>query len=462
MRFHFEQGPIRPPSESRSLLLRFTRNCPWNRCAFCPVYKGRSFSRRTLAEIKADIDTVRSIIDDIKALSWSMGEAGEVSGQVINRILTDPAKTGCYRHVAVWLYYGEGTVFLQDANSPILRTADLVEALRYLKEKVPGITRITSYGRSATLARKSMEELREIRDSGLDRIHIGLESGSDTVLKFMDKGVSAAQHIEAGVKVKEAGMTLSEYIMPGLGGVQWSREHALETARVLKAIDPHFIRLRTLRVPPHTPLWDHLQSGTFQTLSDDDTVREIRLLIENLENIHSRLTSDHMRNLLENLEGTFPDDKPKMLGIIDQYLALSDDDRILYRLGRYGGGAAVRRRSSGLSTPLGKSPQGVATGDRKRHRHPHRRAGRTILVRKFGAFDLGQGFGGLMALWCASRMRESGSGEPHEARSHRDKGGTHVLLSMRTNGQERGVHQAGRVRQAARRGGASGSFDRRT
>ncbi len=337
MRFHFEQGPIRPPSESRSLLLRFTRNCPWNRCAFCPVYKGRPFSRRSLAEIKTDIDTVRAMTDDIKSLSWSMGEGGAVSAPVINRILTDPAKTACYRHVAVWLYHGDGTVFLQDANNPIMRTADLVEALRYLRERVPGITRVTSYGRSSTLARKSLEELREIREAGLDRIHIGLESGSDNVLKFMDKGATAAQHIEAGIKVKEAGMTLSEYVMPGLGGVQWSREHALETARVLEAIDPHFIRLRTLRVPPMTPLWNHLESGAFKTLSDDDTVREIRLLVENLENIHSTLTSDHMRNLLENLEGTFPDDKPKMLGVIDQYLALSDDDRILYRLGRYGG-----------------------------------------------------------------------------------------------------------------------------
>ena len=336
-RFHFEQGPIRPPSEARSLLLRFTRNCPWNRCAFCPVYKGRPFSRRSLREIKADIDTVRAIVDDVKALSWSMGEGGAVSAPVINRILTDPARSACERHVAVWLYHGDGTVFVQDANNPIMRTADLVEALRYLKEKVPGISRVTSYGRSATLARKRVDELREIREAGLDRIHIGLESGSDTVLKFMDKGATAAQHIEAGLKVKEAGMTLSEYIMPGLGGTQWSREHALETARVLKAIDPHFIRLRTLRVPPNTPLWEHMSSGAFQTLSDDETVREVRLLIENLENIHSTLTSDHMRNLLENLEGTFPHDKAKMLGIIDQYLALSDDDRILYRLGRYGG-----------------------------------------------------------------------------------------------------------------------------
>lgn len=337
MPFTFEQGPIRPPSEAKSLLLRFTRNCPWNRCRFCPVYKGRSFSRRPLSEIKADIDAVRGILDDLKALSWAMGEGGVLSAAVINRVLTDPAKGGCYRHVAVWAYHGEGTVFLQDANNLIMRTADLVEALRYLRERVPGITRVTSYGRSNTIARKSLEELKEIREAGLDRIHIGLESGSDTVLRFMEKGATADQHIQAGRKVIEAGMTLSEYIMPGLGGAQWSREHALETARVLNAVDPHFIRLRSLRIPPNTPLFEDLRSGSFQPLSDDDTVREIRLLIENLEGIHSTLTSDHIMNLLENVEGTFPQDKDRMLEAIDRYLALPDEDRLLYRLGRRGG-----------------------------------------------------------------------------------------------------------------------------
>ncbi len=350
MKFVFEQGPIRPPSEARSLLLRFTRNCPWNRCKFCPVYKGRTFSRRALPEIKKDIDSVRNILEDLKALSWSMGEGGVLSPPVINRVLTDPAKGACYRHVAVWAYHGDGTVFLQDANNFVMRTDDFAEAIRYLRERIPGITRITSYGRSNTIARKSLEEMKELREAGLDRVHIGLESGSDVVLRFMEKGATARQHIEAGRKVVEAGMTLSEYIMPGLGGKRWTREHALETARVLNAIDPHFIRLRSLRIPPGTPLYEDLQKGEFDPLSDDETVEEIRLLIENLEGIHSTLTSDHIMNLLEDVEGTLPEDKERMLQVIDRYLSLSDEDRLLYRLGRRGG--AIRGMEDFLNPAL--------------------------------------------------------------------------------------------------------------
>ena len=336
----FEQGPIRPPSEAQSLLLRFTRNCPWNRCTFCPIYKRQDFSRRSLQEIRQDIDAVRNIIDDLQALATRSGGLGTVTGEVVNRVLTTPGYSACYRHVAVWHYHGKGTVFLQDANSLVMRTPDLVAALRYLKEKVPGIQRITSYARSSTVARKNLEELKEIRDAGLDRIHIGLESGSDRVLEFVRKGASARQHIEAGQKIVAAGMTLSEYIMPGLGGAVWSREHALETARVLNAIDPHFIRIRSLRVPPRSPLFEDVQEQRLQLLSDDQVVEEIRLLIESLDGIHSTLTSDHIMNLLEEVEGTLPGDKARMIAAVDRYLALPAQEKLLFRLARRGG--AVR------------------------------------------------------------------------------------------------------------------------
>jgi len=336
----FEQGPIRPPSEAGSLLLRFTRNCPWNNCTFCPIYKGTQFSRRTLAEIKQDVDMVAKMIQELRALSETMGYTGRVNQQVLNSVLTNPSYDACFRHVAMWSYYGKGTVFIQDANSLVLSTGTLVEAFSYLKNKIPAIKRITSYARSSTLVRKSLDELRQIRTAGLDRIHIGLESGSDQVLKFIKKGVTAKEHVAAGQKVVEAGMSLSEYIMPGLGGKTWSREHAVETARVLNAIDPHFIRLRSLRIPPNAPLYQDKVKGEFVPLHDDEIVAEIRLFIERLEGIHSTLTSDHIMNLLEEVGGTFPDDKQSMLDVIDRYLALPDEDRLLFRLGRRGG--AVR------------------------------------------------------------------------------------------------------------------------
>jgi len=333
----FEQGPIRPPSEAGSLLLRFTRNCPWNRCTFCPVYKGQSFSRRSLEEIKRDIDAVAEILEETASLARSMGYDGQLTRQVASAVLSDPSRTEQFRHVVLWALGGKGTVFIQDANSLVLETAVLVEALRHLTQCIPGVQRITSYARSSTLARKSLEDLKAIREAGLDRIHIGLESGSDTVLAFVQKGATAAQHIEAGRRVIEAGMTLSEYVMPGLGGKTWWREHAVETARVLNEIDPHFIRLRSLRIPPHVPLHADLEAGHFIPLSDDEMVQEIRLFLENLHPTRSVLTSDHIMNLLQEVEGRFPEDKPAMLAVIDRYLELPEDERLLFRLGRRGG-----------------------------------------------------------------------------------------------------------------------------
>jgi histone acetyltransferase (RNA polymerase elongator complex component) len=333
----FEQGPIRPPSEAGSLLLRFTRNCPWNRCTFCPVYKGQKFSRRSLDEIRRDIDRLDEIITELKALSSSLDRGGKITHGVLNRVMTDPTFDSCRRQVAAWLFSGKRTVFIQDANSLIMPTSALVDALKYLKAKIPGIERITSYARSSTLARKSHDELREIHEAGLDRIHIGLESGSDRVLERVSKGVTAKQHIEAGRKVIEAGMILSEYVMPGLGGAACSEEHALETAAVLNAIAPHFIRLRSLRIPPRVPLYEEMANGRFVPLSDDETVREIRLLIASMEGIHSRLTSDHIMNLLPEVDGTFPAGKEAMLQVIDRYLDLPEGEKLLYRLGRRGG-----------------------------------------------------------------------------------------------------------------------------
>jgi radical SAM superfamily enzyme YgiQ (UPF0313 family) len=242
----FEQGPIRPPSEAYSLLLRFTRNCPWNKCEFCPVYKGARFSRRSLEEILRDIDAVCFILDDIKEKSWKKGYGGIITREYLSEILKDPDLHEQYKHVAVWAYRGKYTVFIQDANSLILKTSVLVKAIKYLKEKIPEITRITSYARASTLSRKSLEELKELKSAGLSRIHVGMESGSDKVLKFINKGITSAELIDSGQKVKEAGITLSEYLMPGLGGQDFSMEHARCSAEVINEIDPDFISVSVI------------------------------------------------------------------------------------------------------------------------------------------------------------------------------------------------------------------------
>lgn len=332
-----EQGPIRPPSESKSLLLRLTRNCPWNKCLFCPVYKGSTFSRRSVAEIKKEIDELREVVEDIQALSWKLGFEGKVSRTVISHLYPSKEYGLIYRQVAHWLYFGAGSIFLQDANSLIMQPEDLAEVLHYLREQIPDIRRITSYARSRTLARRNLEELIMLREAGLDRIHIGLESGYDPVLRFMQKGNTAADHVRAGCLVRDASISLSEYVMPGLGGKRWWREHAVATADVLNQINPDFIRLRSLRVPKSAPLSEKIEAGEMELLDDDDVVREIRLFIENLSGINSTVASDHIMNLLEEISGTLPDDKEEMLSVADRYLALPEEERLIYKVGRWGG-----------------------------------------------------------------------------------------------------------------------------
>jgi biotin synthase-like enzyme len=337
-RKEFEQGPIRPPNEARSLLLRVTRNCPWNRCMFCPVYKKRKFSLRTVEEIKKDIETAREIADELYEMSSRLGVEGRVDDRVIGNVFSSGGEySDSYRSVAAWLYYGTNACFLQDADNLVVPVDDMAEVLEFLREKFPEIKRITTYARSRTVAGKSVEALKRLKNAGLNRIHIGLESGSDRVLKFIRKGVSSAQHLEAGVKIREAGIELSEYVMPGLGGREMWREHALETARVLNGINPHFIRLRSLRVPRRVPLYQEIEKGTFTMQSDDMVVEEIKIMIENLDGISSTITSDHIMNLLEEVEGTLPGDKETMLRVIKRYQELPETDRLIYRVGRRGG-----------------------------------------------------------------------------------------------------------------------------
>ena len=333
----FEQGPIRPPNEARSFLLRITRNCPWNQCLFCPIYKSRKFSLRTVEEIKKDIQAARDIADDVKALSWKLGDRGATTDRVISRIFSSPGCSNAYRSLAAWLYYGTGACFLQDADNLVMRTDDLVEILNFLKEKFPEISRVTTYSRARTIVRKTVESLKKIREAGLNRVHVGLETGYDPLLKLVKKGVTGAQHIEAGQKVVQAGIELSEYVMPGLGGQGLWREHAEATAEVLNRINPHFIRLRSLRVPDRVPLHRMVEAGEFKMQTDDMLAEELRVFIETLEGITSTVTSDHIMNLLEGVTGKLPEDKEKMLDVIKNYQALPDTERLIYRFGRRGG-----------------------------------------------------------------------------------------------------------------------------
>ncbi len=286
---------------------------------------------RSVDEIKQDIDTARAIQDGIKEFAWKSGY-GDRIGQAA-AIVYNQSGSAAAQNVALWLNGGGESAFLQDANTLIMRTNELVEVIRYLKHNFPGISRVTSYGRSNTAAKKTPEELRELHDAGLSRLHIGLETGYDPLLEFMDKGVTAAVHIAGGRKVVESGISLSEYVILGLGGKEKWRKHAIETARVLNEIDPHFIRVRTLAINSQMPLSEMIEDGEFVRATDEQIVEEERLLLEHLE-CHSNFVSDHITNLLQEIEGKLPEDKGRMLAAIDRFRSLSAEERLYFRVGR--------------------------------------------------------------------------------------------------------------------------------
>lgn len=331
----FELGPIRPPSEAYSLLIRATRNCPWNRCQFCPVYKGQKFELRPAEDVIKDIKSAKAIADEIKELAWKMGH-GDLLRNVAGTIYNNYQFNASICNVALWLWAGGTSAFLQDANTLIIKTPDLVNIVSSLKQSFPELNRITSYARSKTAAKKSANELKELKNAGLSRLHIGMESGSNLVLNYVEKGVTAEEHIDGGKKVKQAGISLCEYVMPGLGGRKMSSDHVTGTATVLNEIDPDYIRLRTFHIRQGIPLWSKIEAGDFEIQTEDEVVEEIGKLIEILE-VTSELKSDHILNLLPEIEGKFPEAKSDCLNIINRYLTLSTQERLNFRLGRRAG-----------------------------------------------------------------------------------------------------------------------------
>ncbi len=329
-----EQGPIRPPSEAGSLLIRVTRNCPWNKCAFCHTYRGTKFERRSNPEIISDILTVRDIVARIQDASAGLDRDPPDSRKLLDILCRQGYSPEAILPVLNWLGRGGDTVFLQDGDSLILKTPDLLEILKCIKESFPRVIRITTYCRSHTARRKTQEEMDLLAAQGLTRIHVGMESGYDPLLKFINKGSTQADHIEGGRKIKAAGISLCEYVMPGLGGKRWTKEHAQATAQAINEINPDYLRLRSLYLVRDTELFALAERGLFTALSDEETVAEIGWLLRDLSGIETTIVSDHVLNLLEEIEGKLPEDKEYLLGVIAKFFSLSEADRLIFRVGR--------------------------------------------------------------------------------------------------------------------------------
>lgn len=329
-------GPIRPPSEANSLLLQITEGCTWNRCKFCGLYKHEGFKAFTVESIKKDIDVMAEYAEIAKDYQREDGSWNKKAAlEKLNRMTRE--EQNCYYLVYRWLAHGGENVFLQDGNSLAVKTERVLEVLRYLREKLPSIRRVTTYGRAETLSKISVEQYKELKAAGLDRIHSGFESGSDKVLELINKGVTSEQEIIAGKNIKAAGIELSVYFMPGIGGKALSRENAMETARVVSEINPDFIRIRTAVIKEDAELWQDYLNGSFQLCSENEKLAEIRLLIENATNCTGMLASDHIINLLQEIQGRLDADRLDMLSVIDAYFALPESEQKIFQLARRSG-----------------------------------------------------------------------------------------------------------------------------
>jgi radical SAM superfamily enzyme YgiQ (UPF0313 family) len=275
----YEGSIYRPPSEASSLIVQATVGCSHNRCRFCTMYKDKQFRIRPVEEI-------------LKDLSWAAGSYGAAIEKV----------------------------FLADGDALIMKTADLLSVFSSCQQLFPRLKRIGIYGSPQSILRKSEEELNALKEAGLGILYLGIESGSDRILTWMEKGVTSELMIEAGKRVKASGITLSAMVILGLGGTAFSSEHARESARVCNAIQPDYLSLLTLMLEEGSGIIPMIRSGEFAELDPRAALTELREMIADLELAGTELRSNHASNYV-SINGRLPEDKGRILQEIDRCLS---------------------------------------------------------------------------------------------------------------------------------------------
>ena len=347
-----EAGPMGAIGEAGSLMFRVSRNCPWNRCLFCPAYKDRPFSRRSVKELMGEINAIKRIRELIRSTSFKMGLSGYVSHEVLLNVIRDnpdvymsksPNGQTANReamvslnNVANWMFHGGKRVFLQDANAMAMSPGGLTDVLQYLKENFKSIETITCYARSRTCSRRKEEELEALNQAGLSWCFIGIESGCDDVLAYMNKGVKRSNHLRGCVNLMSAGIRVAAFIMPGLAGgdEKMSAKHIRETVALLNEMKPTEIRIRSLAILEASPLYGLYGSGRFKPATEDQMINEIRELIEGLD-FDCTIETYQMTNVLFNVKGPLREKREELIRKIKDYQDLDPKERGRLRLSRY-------------------------------------------------------------------------------------------------------------------------------
>ena len=273
---NYDAPMYRPPSEANSLIFQVTLGCSFNECSFCDMYRSKEYSERTWEEVKGEIDMMAKIMPNTRR------------------------------------------VFLADGDAINLSTDYMIKIVKYIREKFSSIERISCYAMPMNLLKKTHEELENLRNTGLDMLYLGIESGHDVVLKRVTKGATPKTIIKACNKAKDAGFTLSCMVILGIGGKKYSKENAIETGKVISASKPDYVGALTLYLEngikeEFITKW----KGEFVRVSDQEALEELELLVSNI-NAEDKIVfrANHGSNAY-NIAGTFPEDKQEMLDKIN-------------------------------------------------------------------------------------------------------------------------------------------------
>lgn len=278
----YEGSVFRPPSEARSYILQCTVGCSHNRCTFCAMYKDKKYRVRSMAEIMADI---------------------HMAGQ----------------------YYGDlYKVFLADGDALAMPTGDLLEILAALYQTFPSLQHVGIYASPDSILDKSMEDLHKLKEAGLTIAYLGVETGDSRLLEEIRKGVTYEEMVEAGRKIRQAGISLSVTILLGLAGrTPQAVEHARNTAKILNEINPDYVGALTLMLVPKTQMYRRAQRGEFELPNPFEILAELRMIIQDLDVQGTEFRSNHASNYLA-IKGRLPEDKQKMLDLIDSVIDTKD------------------------------------------------------------------------------------------------------------------------------------------
>ena len=296
-------GIIRPPSEHASYYLPLTLGCSNNTCTFC-AFSFLKLGIRELDEVKQEIDAM------VLYMNQRMWVAGMPN--VVYEILDE---------------WNGKRVFLQDGDALVYPYPKLMEALQYLNQKFPAIERIASYATPQDILRRSIKELKELKQQKLGILYLGVESGDDEVLQKIQKNATHQQMVEAAKKVKESGILLSVSVILGLGGIRGSEKHALETAKILTEMDPDYVGALTLTLIPETGLYKELQRGEFELITPFASLRELKTIVENSNFSNCLFSSMHASNYY-SIRGSMPKDRNKVLKQLNTLLSRKDPNML--------------------------------------------------------------------------------------------------------------------------------------